>query len=94
MEGDVLAVVQPLQLVAHVLEQQTVLLGVDLQKRPKTMGYESTGELYQPNVEQLRGQFLPKLVFQDQEAFSKSGHEKLNLRAGLYAFVADLINVV
>ena len=31
MEADILAVVQPLQLVAHVLEQQPVLLGVDLE---------------------------------------------------------------
>ena len=31
MEADVLPVVQPLQLVAHVLEQQPLLLGVHLQ---------------------------------------------------------------
>ena len=31
MEGDVLPIVQPLQLVAHVLKQQPLLLGVHLQ---------------------------------------------------------------
>ena len=83
MEGDVLAVVQPLQLVAHVLEQQTVLLGVDLQRKTQKHEDENTGELYQHKEQQLSGQFLPQLIFQDQEAFSKSGHEKLNLQASL-----------